>query len=173
MKRIVCVLALLAATPSSAQQHSHGGSVPQEFGQAAFAAMAEIVALLRADPRTDWTQVDLAALRSHLQDMDALILRSVAEERPSADGLVITIDATALGAEAAFRMVPAHAPVLAAETGWLSTVKTGPDRLIWTVEDPQAAAQIRALGFTGLMAIGNHHPAHHLALASGRDPHVH
>jgi hypothetical protein len=43
-------------------------------------------------------------------------------------------------------------------------------RLIVTVADPSdtaAVAKIRALGFIGLMATGDHHAAHHMALARG------
>lgn len=32
---------------------------------------------------------------------------------------------------------------------------------------------IRGLGFIGLMTVGMHHQAHHLALASGQNPHDH
>ena len=63
-------LAIVMATPVAAQHvhssagHSMGG--PQETGQSAFAALAEIVAILQADPETDWERVDIAGLRRHL-----------------------------------------------------------------------------------------------------------
>jgi hypothetical protein len=47
-------------------------STPKEAGQSAFAATAEIVALLSNDPQTDWSKVNIAALRQHLVDMNAL-----------------------------------------------------------------------------------------------------
>jgi hypothetical protein len=43
-------------------------------------------------------------------------------------------------------------------------------RLIVTAADPgdaAAVAKLRGLGFIGLMVSGDHHPAHHLALARG------
>ena len=45
---------------------------PQETGQSAFAALAEIVVLLQADPETDWGAVNIDKLRDHLVDMDLL-----------------------------------------------------------------------------------------------------
>jgi hypothetical protein len=88
------LVALLAASPAWAQgtptydqaEHSaihavaHGAPQPAEAGQGAFAAIAEIVALLEADPNTDWSKVNIAALREHLVDMDELTLNAVAQE---------------------------------------------------------------------------------------------
>jgi hypothetical protein len=45
---------------------SHAAPQPTEPGQGAFAAIAEIIALLEADPNTDWSKVDITALREHL-----------------------------------------------------------------------------------------------------------
>ena len=84
----VLVASLLAA-PLAAQttsmpaghQHTpgmtHPGTVlPTEAGQDAFAAIAEVVKLLDADPMTDWSKVDLEALRRHLIDMNVVTLKS-------------------------------------------------------------------------------------------------
>ncbi len=155
--------------------HGHGSGTPEgmatETGQAGFAAIAEIVALLAADPGTDWNKVDIGALRDHLRDMDLLVTELEAGEEPLPDGLRITVARDAPGAGAAWRMLPAHAPMLAAETGWNSTLEESPDRLVWTVTSPEDAARIRALGLYGLMASGAHHQAHHLAIARGAAPH--
>ena len=43
---------------------------PPMPGQDAFGAIQEIVQILDADPKTDWSKVDLEALRQHLIDMD-------------------------------------------------------------------------------------------------------
>lgn len=149
---------------------THGATaLPSEAGQGGFGALAEIVAMLRADPQTDWTRVDIAALVAHLRDMDALMTEASAEVSDIPGGAVFRIGRDTPGADAAWRMVPAHGPVLAAETGWHSSVEDQGDSLVWTVTG--AEAEIRALGFLGLMAVGNHHPAHHMALALGIDPH--
>lgn len=45
--------------------------------QSAFAALAEIVAILESDPHTDWSSVSIDTLRTHLVDMEQLTLSSV------------------------------------------------------------------------------------------------
>lgn len=70
MRLIPFVLAIVMAAPVAAQHansaagHDMGG--PQETGQSAFAALAEIVTILQADPETDWERVDIDGLRRHL-----------------------------------------------------------------------------------------------------------
>lgn len=49
---------------------------PRQGGQAAFAAIAEIVAGLVADPATDWNHVDIEALRQLVSDLDNVTLCS-------------------------------------------------------------------------------------------------
>ena len=157
---------------SAAMMHDDAAqTVPLEPGQGAFAAIAEIVAMLAADPATDWSSVDITTLRNHLVDMDLLVTETQVTARELPDGLEITVAVPDRSRSAALRMVPEHAPFLAAETGWNSGVTDNGDALVWTVTDPQAAAQIRALGFFGLMATGNHHQRHHLAIATGRMAH--
>ena len=180
--RIPTLAALLATslttTAAPAQTtHDHAAMMaqerdsPTEPGQGAFAAIAEIVAMLTADPETDWAQVDIDALRRHLIDMDNLVTFAevIQENRP--DGAVFRVNLTGPGGEAARRMVPAHAPVLAAETGWSSETVADGGMIVWTVTAPDDADAIRALGFFGLMAVGNHHPDHHLGVATGRMVH--
>lgn len=179
MKRLAFVLVLLPAAASAQMDgHVHAGhmtgmneAIATEGGQGAFAALAEIVALLSADPNTDWSKVDIGALRLHLQDMDQLALAVKAVEESIPGGLRVTISRDSPGAEAAWRMVPEHAPVLTAETGWQSDVDVQDDRIVWTVTSDTATAQVRALGLFGLMATGNHHPAHHLGIARGAAAH--
>ena len=52
------------------------GSGPREPGQVAFAANQEVVAILASDPATDWSKVDIEALRQHLIDMNSVTLRA-------------------------------------------------------------------------------------------------
>ena len=170
-------LALSAQTNMSGMVHTPGmtqpperAAIPTQPGQGAFAALAEIVAMLRADPASDWNRVNIDALRAHLVDMDMLVTRAAVTSTEIEGGLRMTISRTEDSGAAVNAMVPAHAPVLAAETGWNSTVTDSDsgDSLIWAVTSPSDAPIIRALGFFGLMATGAHHPAHHLALATGK-----
>lgn len=180
--RLLATLALLAAALSVAGEavgqsgHDHAAmvhdfnteqSMPTEPGQGAFAAVSEIVAMLMADPETDWDRVDISVLRQHLRDMDMLITHAVAEATALPDGAVFVVSLAGPGGEAAGRMVPAHAPVLSAETGWTSSVSRDDQSVVWTVTSPNQAEIIRALGFFGLMAVGSHHQPHHLDMATG------
>ncbi|KAA2312249.1 hypothetical protein DL237_18090 [Pseudooceanicola sediminis] len=129
--------------------------------------------MLRADPVTDWGNVNIDALRAHLVDMNALVLSGAVETEQRPNGLAMRVSLTGPAGDAARRMVPAHGPVLAAETGWTSDVEFGVEALLWTVTDPvgKYASQIQALGFFGLMATGDHHRAHHIAIARGETTH--
>jgi hypothetical protein len=152
---------------------AHAAPRPTQAGQGAFAAIAEIVVLLEADPNTDWSKVDIAALREHLVDMNELILNAVAQEEPIPGGLRITV--TGEGLRAIRSMVPAHAAELAKIEGWQveAAARDEGASLTVTSTDPRQQARIRGLGFFGLMATGAHHQAHHWAIATGQPVHEH
>ena len=177
------LVALLAASAAWAQgatthdlaEHSamhaaaHAGPHPTEPGQDGFAAIAEIVALLEADPNTDWSKADIGALREHLVDMNELILNAVAREEPITGGLRITVTGEGRTPRAIRNMVPAHAAELAKLEGWQvqAAAHDGGAMLSVTSAAPEQEARIRGLGFFGLMATGVHHQAHHWAIATG------
>ena len=151
---------------------------PQQGGQSAFAAIAEIVQLLEADSTTDWSKVDLEALRQHLIDMDAVTLR--ARVRSAAVPAGVSLDITGDGSVAASirRMVGAHAPMLEALGGWRASAVQIPGGMRFTVVASNAADTAttnrnRGLGFIGLMMQGAHHAQHHLAIATVGGAHVH
>jgi hypothetical protein len=170
----VTVIALPSRTADT-QQHDqamHGGATgdPTAPGQDAFAAIQEIVAILEADPATDWSKVDLPALRLHLADMNALMLSAKVTERNITGGFEATISGTGRAGAAARRMVPAHAKELAKIEGLQVSVKApagGNIVLRVTSFDPRDKPRIRGLGFFGMMVTGAHHQPHHLAIARG------
>jgi hypothetical protein len=187
-RRTVSLLALVvtAAVPAVAvAQHDHHHppssshpaaatpDQPTETGQGAFAALAEIVSLLERDPDTNWEKVDIGALRDHLVDMERLTVDAEVTETAIEGGLEILVGGPPAAVEAARRMVPAHAAMVAGGRGWkVQTEDRGPTlRVLWTTGDPVEVARVRGLGFFGLMASGNHHQPHHLMIASGRNPH--
>lgn len=157
--------------------HGHEGSphVPTEAGQDAFAAIAEVVAILEADPSTDWAKVDLSSLHGHLVDMNRLTLDAIAHETSIDSGVVIMITGTDDTLDAIHRMVSAHAIELDRMPIWSASAETSPNgaKLAVTSADPQIQAKIRGLGFFGLMASGSHHQDHHLAIARGEPTHHH
>ena len=180
----IATSAAALATPLAAQHADHSdhaghvmaapraSGVPSEPGDGSFAAIIEIVAMLSADPDTDWTRVDIDGLREHLVDMNQLVVGASVRSERLPNGLRMLIDTSGRPGEAASRMVPAHAPFLAAETGWQSEVARDGDEIVWTVTavDTGAVARIQALGFFGLMATGDHHRMHHIAIARGDGP---
>lgn len=175
MRFITLTLSLLLAGPALSQhshadgQHMMDATGPEEPGQSAFAALAEIVTILRNDPETDWTSVDIAALRRHLVDMDLLTTDAEVTTTPRPDGARFEIRGDDRTLDAIRAMVPAHAPFLAAETGWSVSTEVLPSGIFLTVDGD--AEEIRALGFFGMMTIGAHHQEHHLMLAKGSAPH--
>jgi hypothetical protein len=150
----------------------HEAPKATEPGQAAFAAISEIVRILEADPATDWSTVDLEALRQHLIDMDDLTLRAVVRANAIAGGLEMTVTGTGRVAEAIQRMVPAHAPMMERAGPWRAVVTPVDGGVRWSVTareptDLATQARIRGLGFIGLMVQGAHHTEHHLMIAKG------
>lgn len=141
-----------------------------EGGQSAFAAIQEVVARILTDPQTDWTCVDIEALRQHLIDMDNVTLRARVETREVADGYRFEATSEGPAVTASIRhMVPAHVAAVNGVEGWAEEIPGGA-ALTVTSGDP---ARIRALGFIGVMTVGMHHQTHHLALALGQNPHAH
>ncbi len=159
-------------------QHVSAAAQPTQGGQAAFAAIAEIVRLLEADSNTDWSKVDLEALRQHLIDMDAITMRARVKSSVIAGGLVMDITGDAVVSASVRRLIAAHAPMLQSLATWRATATpiAGGMRLSVSAPpgDSAAVSKIRGLGFIGLMTIGEHHSTHHLQIATGVGaPHTH
>jgi hypothetical protein len=158
------------------EHHQHMGSAaPTQAGQGAFGAIQEIVGLLEADPNTDWSKVDLEALRQHLIDMNDVTLKANAVAKPVDGGLEIAVTGEGRTVAAIQRMVPAHAQELNLMNGWRAKTELVPDGVLLTVtsSDPNQVLHIRGLGFIGLLASGSHHQPHHLGMAKGEFPHQH
>jgi hypothetical protein len=68
-----------------------GLTAPTMPGQDAFGAIQEIVRMLDADPKTDWSKLDLEALRQHLVDMSEVTLKADAAAKPIDGGLEIAV----------------------------------------------------------------------------------
>lgn len=166
-------LIVLATSPAFAQHAHHHSDGTTEVGQSAFAAISEIVEILEDDPETDWTKVNISALQNHLVDMDLVTTRTKATLETNSKTMAITVSGQGEAVAAIQRMAAAHAPMLAAETGWeidVDQTTTGAVLRI-AVNSENELARVTGLGFYGLMTIGAHHQAHHLQIALGDDPH--
>ncbi len=151
------------------------GGIPTLPGQDAFGAIQEIVRMLDADPTTDWSKVDLEALRQHLIDMNDVTLKAAVAPKPIEGGIQVAVTGSGRTVAAIQRMVPAHAHEIARThlNGWDAKTEPLPDGVLLTVTsiDPKQADHIRGLGFIGIMVSGPHHQPHHLAIARGEMMH--
>jgi hypothetical protein len=154
------------------QEGSGSAAQPSLPGQDAFGAIQEVVHLLEADPTTDWSKVNIGALREHLIDMNEVTLHAVADEKALDNGVEIIVTGEGRTADAIKRMVPAHARALSA-TGWNAKTEDLPNgvKLVVVSDDPAQATKLKALGFMGIMVQGSHHQMHHLMMAKGEFTH--
>lgn len=154
-------------------QPGGAGDAITEPGQSAFAAIQEIVAHLLADPETDWGRVDIEALRQHVIDMDNVTLHARVAERDSPGGARFEATSDDPAVTASIRaMVRAHVATMNGVEGWTMSAEEIPGGSALTVTGADAQ-KIRALGFIGVLTVGAHHQAHHLAIATGDAMHGH
>lgn len=162
-----------------AMMQACAGPMPTQPGQAAFGAISEIVRMLKADPNTNWDKVNIEALRQHLIDMDDVMMHAVVLQRNVPRGVELTVTGSGRTADAIKRIAVNHTRMLDQDNDYhASAVERGNGALITVTaknaNDPRMVAQIRGLGFAGLMTEGDHHAPHHLAIARGdADPHGH
>jgi len=141
-------------------------------GQDAFGAIQEIVRILEADPKTDWSKVNLERLRQHLIDMNDVTLRSEVRATVVPGGLTMDVIGNGRTEQAIHRMLGPHTRELNRMSEWSASAEEIPGGLRLTVvakgpDDAKTMARIRGLGFIGLLVQGAHHQPHHLAMARG------
>jgi len=145
---------------------------PTRAGQEAFATIAEIVRLLEVDPRTDWSKVDIEALRAHLRDMDDVTMRAEVRSTSVTGGAVFDVQGTGRVREAVRRMALSHGATITTADGFSWAAESTPTGARVTIkalraDDERMVTRIRALGFVGMLTLGDHHTAHHLGIANG------
>jgi hypothetical protein len=169
------VMSCAAHAPKSS--HEPGGAHSDrllEPGQAIFGALSETLERLEADPATDWTRVDLDALREHLVQMDLLFGEARVSREPLPDGLRFVVRGSDEVLEAASAIGPMHAQMLRATVpSWQIGVEARAEDVVFEVRSSELAQQvkIRALGFAGLLTLGAHHADHHWQMATGGAAH--
>jgi hypothetical protein len=180
MIRTLAVLLLFVPGVAIAQSSNSGnmptmhhqmGDVPTEPGQAAFGAIQEIVRILESDPATDWSKVDIEALRQNLIDMNNVTMLAKVTNAEMANGMRFVATGTPEVRDSIRRMVKAHAASMNGEDGWQFAAASVPDGAALTVVPPAGKlAELKGLGFIGVLARGFHHQQHHLMLARGELP---
>lgn len=173
----------MSGMPMNHMQMMHGGGMaprgvnartefPSQPGQGAFAAIQEIVQILETDPRTDWSKVDIEALRQHLIDMSNVTLAAHVTDQPIDGGMRFTVTGDGSVRDSIRRMTTAHAATMDGVDGWHFAAKDTDGGSIFEVHvPPQDLAKLKGLGFVGVMTRGMHHQEHHLAIARGEHPH--
>lgn len=160
------------AHQASHRATQHENTPLSTSGNAAFDAIQEVIRQLEADPATDWSRVNLEALRSHLRDMDNVTLNvEIASQEPIDSGVRLVVrPVNASAAQSLARTLTAHGPQLLLERGWKMTTMKNQDsyRIDITTPNEDETALVRALGYIGMLAVGTHHKLHHWALASGQ-----
>ena len=147
--------------------------VPIMPGQDTFGAIQEIVRMLESDSKTDWSKVDLEALRQHLIDMNEVALKADATAKRVDGGLEIAVTGSGRTLAAIQRIIPAHAKEIDGFNGWSAKTDSLADGVRLTVisNNPKEVQHIRGLGFVGILVSGSHHQPHHLAMARGEFAH--
>lgn len=178
---LLCLVFACSAVPACLQaQMDHAAmqkpqaaaAMTTASGQAAFATISEIVRKLKADTSTDWSKVNLEALRQHLIDMDNVVMRADVKHSNVAGGVSLDVTGTGKVTGAIRRMLTMHAMALNMDGAYVATASDIPDgvRMRVTAKDTsnaQAVALVRGLGFAGLIAEGDHHAMHHMMVAKG------
>lgn len=136
-------------------------------GQDAFSAIRSVVQQLESNPDTDWSRINIDALREHLVDMQEVTVNAAVAGDRIAGGAVYRVTGQARTLAAIRRMVPAHAAQISAETEWTASTRELDDgvEVSVTAASEDQVDKIRALGFFGFMVSGEHHDSHHLAIA--------
>jgi hypothetical protein len=139
-------------------RHYPAASVPSEPGQAAFAAIQEIVGILKADPTTDWSKVNIEALQQHLIDMDNVTLHTEVKSERVEGGIRFVVSGVGPVKDSIRRMVTAHAATMGGIGTWTFKAEQTDDGASLTVLAPTGDQdKLHGLGFIGVMTRGMHH----------------
>jgi len=103
-------------------------SVATRAGQDAFTAIQEVVEILTADPKTDWSKVNIDALRQHLIDMNNVTLNAQVTNVPIDGGMIfaLTGDGPVRDSIRRMTMVPPRWTASMAGTSKQPNSRTGP-----------------------------------------------
>ena len=123
----------------------------------------------RGRSRTDWSKVNISALREHLIDMDEVTMRAQ-RDRAATRQRTRDYRHRARVARSARSSAWCRRTLMSSlRSGWDATTEDLPNgvKLIVTASDPRQVVKLKALGFMGIMVQGAHHQTHHLMMAKG------
>jgi hypothetical protein len=149
-----------------------GAAVATEPGQSAFAAIQEIVEILSADPKTDWSKINVDALRQHLIDMNNVTLAANVKNEAVDGGMRFDVTGDGPVRDSIRRMIMAHATTMNGTDGWTFEAAEIEGGAALTVHAPiKDVDKLHGLGLMGVLTLGMHHQTHHLMIARGENPH--
>ena len=165
---MACLLSGTAQAQDQPMTHKPGmkhaaemtmNTVPKEGGQSAFAAIQEIVVLLGANPKTDWSKVNIEALREHLIDMNNVTLEATIHTVPMDRGMTFEVSGKDDVIGSIQRMVIGHVQTMDGVDGWKLTATKSLNGALLKVTPPDSNSlvKLRALGFIGILTRGLHH----------------
>ena len=119
--------------------------------------------MLEADPQTDWSKVNIEALRQHLIDMNNVTLEAKVTSEPVDGGMRFDVTGEGPVRDSIRRMVMAHAATMNGVDGWHFQAATTESGATLSVVPPSKdLGKLHGLGFIGVMTRGMHHQEHHL-----------
>ena len=125
-----------------------------------------------ADPKTDWSKVNIDALRQHLIDMNNVTLAANVKNEPIDGGMRFDVTGEGPVRDSIRRMTAAHAATMNGVDGWKFEAAEIEGGASLTVHAPaKDADKLHGLGFLGVLTLGMHHQIHHLMIARGENPH--
>ncbi|HKJ30679.1 MAG TPA: hypothetical protein VKA34_02575 [Balneolales bacterium] len=143
-------------------------------GNAVFGAIQEAIDSLNANPNTNWSKVNVEALRQHLIDMYEFTMNvAVIKQNPLPNGNELIVKPSNQRAEVALNHVlTMHPRMLKKEAGWNMTYQKNGNKytIKVTTQNPKEVEKIRALGYIGILAYGTHHQRHHWMIVNGINP---
>lgn len=173
MTVLLILIGITGTVNGQHEMHHNDSDTPlTEPGNDIFGTIQEVVQKLEANPDTDWSQVNLEALRQHLLDMKAFTEEvEVISKREIENGVEITVRPnTDRAGQALGRLFKMHPTMIKKEKGWdmQATQSEGDWIITCTTDTASEVAKIRALGYIGLLAEGAHHQRHHWMIATGQ-----
>ena len=170
----IAIFMVFGITGTAYGQHDmHQNSTPlTEPGNDIFGTIQEVVQKLEANPDTDWSQVNLEALRQHLLDMKAFTEEvEILSKDQIEKGIEITVHPQSEKAvQALKKLFNMHPEMIKKEKGWdMNAEQDGNNWIITcTTINESEIQKIRALGYIGLLTEGAHHQLHHWMIATGK-----
>ena len=172
LNHLILIFLFITAGSARAQHHQMSTDQLQMPGNDVFGTIQEVILKLESNPDTDWSKVNIEALRQHLLDMKAFTEEvEVISQTPVDNGIAVQVSPqTKRAGEALNRLFKMHPMMLKQEKGWDMDSQIKGEGFLITVTTPDAAevAKVRALSYIGILAEGAHHQAHHWMIATGQ-----